>query len=365
MIIALAFLVWLYLLFLHGKFWHSTPELKPALPHTAPDVDIIVPARDEAALIGPVIASLTAQDYPGNLRVILVDDNSTDGTAEAAGTHPRLTILKAAPKPPGWAGKLWALAQGVEASTAPLLFFTDADITHDPRHLSTLAARLNTPRVDMVSEMVRLNCQSWPERFLIPAFVYFFQLLYPFAQVNNPRHRMAGAAGGTVLIRREALRRIGGIAAIKGALIDDVTLARAVKKGGAIYLGHSGLARSIRPYPEARDIWNMIARSAFTQLNYSALSLAGTLLGLTLVWFVAPAAILFSSGWRFWLGLITYGIAIYTYLPTLRRYQQPRWLALALPGIAGFYMTATIASAVHYWRGTGATWKSRAYGGTA
>lgn len=367
MIVGLSLLIWLYLLFLHGKFWVSGPELKPAVPHTAPDVDIIVPARDEAALIGPVIASLTAQNYPGTVRIILVDDNSTDGTVEAAGTHPRLTILTGAPKPEGWAGKLWALAQGVEASTAPLIFFTDADITHDPRHLATLVARLNTPRVDMVSEMVRLNCTSWPERFLIPAFVYFFQLLYPFAQVNNPRHRMAGAAGGAVLIRREALRRIGGIEAIKGALIDDVTLARAVKKGGAIYLGHSGLASSIRPYPTAQDIWDMIARSAFTQLNYSALTLAGTVLGLALVWFTAPSALLFCgiSSWRFWAGLAIYGISMFTYLPTLRRYQQPSWLALTLPGIALFYMAATIGSALRHWRGAGATWKSRAYGGTA
>ena len=364
MIAFLALLVWLYLIFLHGKFWESGPELKPAQPHTAPDVDIIVPARDEAALIGPVIASLVAQDYAGAVRVILVDDNSSDGTAAAAGTHPRLTIITGAPKPAGWAGKLWALAQGVEASTAPLLLFTDADITHDPRHLATLVSRLNTPRVDMASEMVHLNCTSWPERLLIPAFVYFFQLLYPFSKVNDPRDRLAGAAGGTVLLRREALRRIGGIEAIKGALIDDVALARAVKKGGALYLGHSGLAQSIRPYPATADIWAMITRSAFTQLNYSALTLGGTVLGLALVWFVAPCAILFSGfgSWRFFLGLATYGMGVLSYFPTLRRYNQPRYLALLLPGIAGFYMAATIASAVYYWRGTGATWKKRAYG---
>jgi glycosyltransferase involved in cell wall biosynthesis len=183
MISLLALLIWLYLVFLHGRFWESGPELQPAKALTVPDVDIIVPARDEAAQIGPVIASLLAQDYAGNFRVILVDDNSTDGTAAAAGVHPRLTIITGVPKPPGWAGKLWALAQGVEASTAPLLFFTDADITHDPRHLATLVSRLNTPRVDMASEMVRLNCSSQPERLLIPAFVYFFQMLYPFAWV--------------------------------------------------------------------------------------------------------------------------------------------------------------------------------------
>lgn len=364
MIVFLAFLVWLYLIFLHGNFWESLIELKPAQPLTAPDVDIIVPARDEAALIGPVIASLLAQEYTGHVQVILVDDNSTDGTATAAGTHPRLTIISGAPKPAGWAGKLWALSQGVAASTAPLIFFTDADITHDQRHLATLVARLNTPRVDMVSEMVRLNVTSWPERLLIPAFVYFFQLLYPFAKVNNPRDKMAGAAGGTVLLRREALRRIGGLEAIRGALIDDVALARAVKKGGAIYLGHSGLAQSIRPYPHTADIWAMITRSAFTQLNYSALNLAGTILGLTLVWFVAPCAILFSGflSWRFFIGLATYGLGVLSFFPTLTRYNQPKYLALALPGIAAFYMAATIASAVHYWRGSGAKWKNRAYG---
>jgi hopene-associated glycosyltransferase HpnB len=365
MIVFLALLVWLYLLFLHGNFWESSIELKPARPLTAPDVDIIVPARDEAGLIGPVIASLVAQDYQGNVRVILVDDNSTDGTAAAAGTHPRLTIITGTPKPAGWAGKLWALAQGVEASTAPLLFFTDADITHDPRHLATLVSRLNTPRVDMVSEMVRLNCASWPERLLIPAFVYFFQMLYPFAQVNNPRARIAGAAGGTVLLRREALRRMGGLETLKGALIDDVALARAVKKNGAIYLGHSGLAQSIRPYPRTADIWAMITRSAFTQLNYSAFILAGTILGLALVWLVAPCAILFGGflSWRFFLGLATYGMGVLSFFPTLQRYNQPKYLALALPGIAIFYMAATVASAVEYWRGTGAKWKNRAYGG--
>ncbi len=312
MIVLLSLLVWLYLIFLHGNFWESGAELKPAKPLTAPDVDIIVPARDEATLVGRVVASLLAQDYPGDVRVILVDDNSTDGTAAAAGTHPRLTIITGAPKPAGWAGKLWALNQGIAASTAPLLFFTDADITHDPRHLSTLVTRLNTPRVDMVSELVRLNCTSWPERLLIPAFVYFFQMLYPFAQVNDSRARTAGAAGGTVLLRREALRRLGGLEALKGALIDDVALARAVKKSGSIYLGHSGLAQSIRPYPRTRDIWNMIARSAFTQLNYSAPLLVGTILGLGLVWLAAPCAILFSGfcSWRWLVGLAVYGLAI-------------------------------------------------------
>ncbi|MDR3505325.1 MAG: glycosyltransferase [Acidocella sp.] len=366
MIVFLAFLTWLYLFFLHGRFWESAPELQPAVPLGHPDVDIIVPARDEAETIGPVIASLVSQDYAGKFRVILVDDSSTDGTAEKAGTHEHLTILTGKAKEPGWSGKLWALSQGIRASTAPVLMFCDADITHDPRHLATLVSRLETPKTDMVSEMVKLNCTSWPERFLIPAFVYFFQMLYPFALANDPSSRVAAGAGGTVLIRREALERIGGIEKIRGALIDDCSLAREVKRGGPIYIGHSGLATSIRPYPHARDIWNMITRTAFTQLHYSALWLVGAIVGLTLVWLVAPCAILFSGlGWRFFLGLATFGLACLSYLPTLQRYKQPYYFALALPGIALFYMAATIASAVNYWRGTGAQWKSRAYGGEA
>jgi hopene-associated glycosyltransferase HpnB len=361
----LALLIWLYLFFAHGRFWASAPELPPATPLETPDVDIIVPARDEAATIGPVIASLLAQDYAGAFRVILVDDNSTDGTGALAGVHPRLTVITGAPKPPGWSGKLFALSQGVAASTAPVLLFTDADITHDPRHLAALMARLQKLRVDMVSEMVRLNCTSWAERFLIPAFVYFFQMLYPFARVNDPLAATAAAAGGTVLIRRDALERIGGLAAIKAALIDDVSLAQKLKIFGPIFLGHSGLAASIRPYPEPRDIFAMVARTAFTQLRYSGALLGLTIIGLALVWLAAPLALIFGHGFAFAAGLIASVLAVLSYLPTLERYRQPKVFALALPFIALFYMAATISSAANHWRGTGASWKRRDYGEAA
>ena len=362
MIALLSLLIWLYLVLAHGRFWSSGPELRAASPTECPEVDIIVPARDEAETIAAVIASLVAQDYAGSFRVTLVDDNSSDGTAAAAGTAQNLRILQGQPKPPGWSGKLWALAQGIAATRAPLVLLTDADIVHDRRHLATLVARLLESRLMMVSEMVRLNCSSLAERALVPAFVYFFQMLYPFARVNNPRSGMAAAAGGTVLVRREALERIGGIESIKHALIDDVTLAKAVKKIGPVYLGHSGLATSIRPYPHFGDIWRMVSRTAFTQLRYSPVLLVLTLIGLTLVWWAPVAEMLFGSGWRQACGATAFLLALGSYLPTTRRYRlSPLW-ALALPLIALFYMAATVGSALTHWFGSGSNWKSRAYG---
>jgi hopene-associated glycosyltransferase HpnB len=358
----LSLLIWFYLFFAHGKFWRSAPQLPPAAPPDLPDVDVIVPARDEAGSISTVIQSLLAQDYAGQFKVILVDDNSTDGTADLAGTAARLSVIRLQSKPPGWSGKLWALSQGVAASSAPILLFTDADIVHDPRHLSSLTAKLLQAPADMVSEMVRLNCSSMAERALVPAFVYFFQMLYPFEQVNDPSSRVAAAAGGTVLIRRDALQRAGGIDSIKDCLIDDVALAKLLKKTGSIFLGHSGLAASVRAYPKMGDIWQMITRTAFTQLRYSALLLALTLLALALVWLAPAYAILFGHGWQRACGSLAFGLGAASYLPTLARYERNRLWALALPLIALFYMAATISSALRYWRGRGARWKDRAYG---
>jgi len=360
--------IWIYLVAAHGRFWLSRPELAPVSRVRGPRVDVVVPARDEAQSIGPVIASLLAQDYragsPQSFAVTLVDDNSTDGTAARAGRAPNLKIVHGAPKPPGWVGKMWALEQGIAAGDAPLILLTDADILHDPRHLSTLVACLERSRLDMVSEMVHLNCSSLAERALVPAFVYFFQMLYPFARVNDARSSVAAAAGGTVLIRRAALERIGGIGAIKGALIDDVSLAKAIKGragGGAIFLGHSALASSIRPYPAFADIWRMVARTAFTQLRRSAWLLLGTLAGLSLVWLAPLAAALLGRGWVRACGLAACALAVVSYLPTLARYRRNFAWALALPLIALFYMAATVGSAVDAWSGAGARWKSRSY----
>ena len=366
MIAALALLAWVYLLAWHRRFWQSGPELHPAAPQVAPDVAIVVPARDEAGTIAACIGSLLAQDYAGQFRVVLVDDGSTDGTGDLACALPgadRLQVIAGSPRPAGWAGKLWAVQQGVAATTAELVLLTDADITHDPRHLATLVAQAERSGVDMVSEMVALNCTSPAERSLVPGFVYFFQLLDPFAAVNDPLSATAGAAGGTVLIRRRALDRIGGIAAIQGALIDDCALAAAVKRGGRIWLGHSGLARSIRPYPQFADIWRMIARSAYVQLRYSPLLLLGTVLGLALVFLAPPALALFGHGLPRLAGALAWlGMAL-SFLPTLRRYRQtPLWAPL-LPAVAVFYLAATLGSAWNHHRGRGVVWKRRAYAG--
>ncbi len=229
---------------------------------------------------------------------MLVDDGSTDGTGALARAlaGERLRVVSGLPRPPGWSGKLWAVRRAWLRARRPLVLLCDADIVHDPAHAATLAAKIGAG-LDLVSEMVALNCESPAERALVPAFVFFFQLLYPFARCNHPRRRTAAAAGGTVLVRRAALERIGGIAAVRGALIDDVALAAAVKRGGRIWLGHSQLARSIRPYPEAADVWRMVARTAYVQLRFSPVILAGTVAGLALIWLVPPAAALLGPGW--------------------------------------------------------------------
>ncbi len=356
----MALLAWLYLGLLHGRFWQKGPILQPATPRVAPDVTVVVPARDEAEAIAASISSLLAQDYPGAFRVVLVDDNSTDGTGDIARALPgaeRLTVITGRARPRGWAGKLWAVHQGVTESSSELVLLTDADITHDPRHLATLVAKLESSGVEMVSEMVALRCEDWAERALIPAFVYFFALLYPFAWVNDGLRATAGAAGGTVLIRRAALARIGGIEAIKGELIDDCALAAKVKAGGRIWLGHSMLARSIRAYPSWRDVWKMVARSAYVQLKFSPVLLAASTLGMALVFVVPPVSAISGSV----LGLAAWAIMAASFVPTLRRFGLNLIWAPLLPGIALFYMAATIGSAVNHYRGAGVVWKDRAY----
>lgn len=367
--------IWVGLIGFHGRFWQAGPILQPVrLPPDGsyPPVCVVVPARDEAESVQDCLSSLLGQDYPGTLHVVLVDDNSTDGTGALARAVPdplgRLTIVTGQERPAGWSGKLWAVAQGVAEARRLIpaeqgyVFLTDADITHDPAHVATLVAKAEGDGLDMASEMVALNCESAAERALVPAFVFFFALLYPFALVNDPRSRVAGAAGGSILIRRAALSRIGGIESLRGALIDDCTLALRVKRsGGGLYLGHSRLARSIRPYPHPRDVWRMVARTAYVQLRYSPLILLGTVAGMVLVWIAPMLLALFGHGPARLLGAAAWVASMASFVPTLRRFGLPVAWALLLPAIASFYSAATIGSAIDHHRGRGVVWKSRAY----
>ena len=372
----LSLLVWLYLALLHGRFWQSGPVLAPLpaslrpVAATWPPLCVVVPARDEANQIEESLRSLLDQDYPGPYGIVLVDDRSSDSTASLARglDSPHLEVVDGADTPPGWSGKLWAVAQGVQRVQRLMpdadgyILLADADIVHDPRHVATLVAKAMRDGLDQVSEMVALSTASLAERALVPAFVYFFQLLYPFSWVNQPARRTAAAAGGTLLIRRSALARIGGVESLRAALIDDVTLARRVKgSGGAIWLGHSVLARSIRPYPAPSDVWRMVARTAYVQLRFSPLLLLGTVLAMLLVWVVPPAAMLWAGGSAELCGLLAWIIATLSFLPTLRRFRlSPAW-ALLMPAVALFYVAATIGSALDHYRGRGVVWKRRAY----
>lgn len=362
--------IWLYLLLGRGFFWLARLPTPLRSPARWPRVVAVVPARNEAAVVGEAVSSLLSQDYPGHFSIVLVDDHSDDGTADAAreaatrlGKVEHLTVLDARPLPPGWTGKLWALADGVrqveERGNPPELFlFTDADIAHHPSNLAELVARLDGEGRDLVSLMVLLRCQSPAERFLIPAFVFFFAMLYPFAWSNDPRGRTAAAAGGCVLLRRSAYQRIGGFAGIRGALIDDCALAREVKRGGSIWLGLTRRTRSLRPYPGIGDIWRMVARTAYAQLGYSRLLLAGTMLGLVITYLVPPAVI-FAGGPAAWFAGAAWVTMTLTYLPMVRFYGlSPLWAPL-LPAIAMVYLAATIDSARRHWRGAGGEWKGR------
>ena len=362
----LSLLIWLYLLTAHGRFWQSAPELPAGRAAAARAVAVVVPARDEAAHIAASLGSLLDQEYAGPLRIILVDDASSDGTGTIARglADPRLTVLDGRPRPAGWSGKLWAIAQGLaEANDAELVLLSDADIVHGRVHLTALVAEAERRDLDLVSEMVALNCESPAEHALVPAFVFFFQLLYPFAWVNDPLRATAAAAGGTVLIRRRALERIGGIAVVRGALIDDVALAAAVKRGGRIWLGHAAMARSVRRYPAWGDIWRMVARTAYVQLRFSPLLLLATTIGMALTFLAPPLAALFGHGAARWIGWLVWGAMAASYHPTLHRYRRHFLWAPCLPLIAAFYLAATIASAVNHHAGRGVTWKGRAYQG--
>jgi hopene-associated glycosyltransferase HpnB len=366
----LAFAIWLYLLVARGGFWLTRErDDRESLPTPAqwPSVVAVVPARNEADVIAHSISSLMRQDYPGSFRVVLVDDGSEDGTATkalaAADNNERLQVLRGATLPVGWTGKLWAQQQGVQHASPgepDYLLLTDADIGHAPDALRSLVARAERDGLVLASLMAELSCRSWAERFLIPAFVFFFQMLYPFAWVNDRKRKLAAAAGGCMLVKREALQRAGGIASIRANIIDDCALACCLKAEGPIWLGLTRRATSLRPYGGLWDIGRMVSRSAYAQLDYSPLLLAGTVAGMTITYLVPVLLALFGSGLAQAAGLGAWLLMAVAFQPMLRFYRvSPLW-GLALPATAATYTLFTVQSALAVWRGRGGMWKGRA-----
>ncbi|MGW4322391.1 glycosyltransferase [Streptomyces sp. NPDC004684] len=369
---------WLWLLLGQGFFWRTDVRLPPGEDPPRggwPAVCVVVPARDEAAVLGESLPSLLAQDYPGRAEVFLIDDGSTDGTGELARDLARrrgglpLTVASPGEPPAGWTGKLWAVRHGVALARArepEYLLLTDADIAHAPDSLRRLVAAARTGGFDVVSQMARLRVESLWERLVVPAFVYFFAQLYPFRWIGRRGGRTAAAAGGCVLLRAETAERARIPDAIRHAVIDDVALARAVKGGGGhIWLGLADRVDSVRPYPRLHDLWRMVSRSAYAQLRHNPLLLAGTVAGLALVYLAPPVALVAGlaaggaaaalAGGAAWLVMTA------TYVPMLRYYRQPLWLAPLLPFTAFLYLLMTVDSAVQHYRGRGAAWKGRTY----
>lgn len=347
-------LIWIYLLIGRGGFWRIRKNLAPQNFATiaGPRVVAVIPARNEEAVLGETLRSLRAQTFA----TVVVDDGSTDATtvvARAAGVN----LINASSPPSGWTGKLWALSLGVEEALKlhpDYLLFTDADIRHEPQNVASLVSLAERRNLDLCSYMVKLCCDTWAEKAFIPAFVYFFFTLYPPAWAG-------GAAGGCLLIRPQALASIGGLAAIRGEIIDDCALAKAVKaRGGRIWLGLTKTAASIRSYGGIRGVRAMIVRTAFNQLRHSTLLLAGTTAGLLITYVVPVALVLFGSGWPRLLGAIAWLLMSASYLPMVRFYRRSWLWSVLLPFIALFYLECTSESARAYWRGAGGEWKGRA-----
>lgn len=366
--------IWLVLIFGRGGFWRclDRDDLSHApQPPEWPCVVAVVPARDEADVIGASVGSLLAQDYPGEFHLILVNDGSVDGTAQQAlesaqdSNHPgRLIVIEGAPPPAGWAGKVWAMAQGErrarEAFAPRYILFTDADIAHRPENLRHVIARAEAGGYGLVSLMATWRCRSTAEKWTIPAFTYFFQMLYPFRWVSDPRKRTAAAAGNLMLARADLLEEAGGVEAIGGALIDDCAFGALMKSVGPVWLGLSHRLTSLRAYHRFEEVRRMVSRSAYAELHFSPALLFFSMAGLALTFFAPVLLAAAAPGLAGLCGTIAFVLMAVSFAPIQRFYGLPRWRALTLPLIAGLYMVYTLDSALQYWRGRGGMWKGRA-----
>lgn len=394
----LALAAWIYLFFLHHRFWHGGERLPREVPPLErwPSAVAIVPARDESPTIGECVSALLAQDYAGDFSIIVVDDASTDGTSDivsaliaqnsgvtaqnsevnhAGHTIHRAELMAAPPLLDGWTGKLSALNAGLKrADSQPnppeYIWFTDADVVHPPETLSRLTAKALQNQCDLTSLMVRLNCESFWERLLIPAFIYFFQMLYPFPAVNDPRAKTAAAAGGCVLLRRESLSKSGGLKAISGELIDDCALAAAIKgSDGRLWLGLSDSSKSLRAAESLGPLWAMVRRTAYTQLRYSTVLLIFTMAAMSLIFLAPPALALaypaHNNDLAALAGLACWAAMAFSYGPTLKDYGRNPWESLLLPLSAALYAAMTVDSALAHGRSRGGQWKGRHYGPSA
>lgn len=366
---------WIYLLYFRGGFWRADQVLASHATDSANQsaVAVVVPARNEATTIARTVSSVLSQDYDGQISAVVVDDGSDDGTAQeakrAAPNRDVLKVLSGLPLEAGWTGKLWAVSQGVSEAErsmpeAEFLLLTDADIEHPPSILRRLMGKATAGDLDLVSLMVKLRCLSLWERLLIPAFVFFFQKLYPFPWVNDPRRPTAAAAGGCMLVRRSALQRAGGISMIRGELIDDCALARLIAdSGGKVWLGLSDESRSLRAYEKLGDIWNMVARTAFVQLRHSALLLIGTVIGMAVIYLAPPVFSVFGVIRGEFaiaaLGAVAWTLMSVAFYPTVRFYGLAAPWVLTLPAAAALYSVFTLDSARRHWIGRGGTWKGR------
>ncbi|HMK89205.1 MAG TPA: glycosyltransferase [Methylocystis sp.] len=372
---SIAIAAWVFLLFGRGGFWRLSETDRSLAPPGSPRpegvrVTAIVPARDEAEVVARSLGSLFAQKFSGALDVVLVDDQSSDGTAEIAraaaaaqGAESRLTVLRASGPEPGWTGKLAAMRHGFDhvrsrAEQPDFVLFCDADIAFEPPALERLVTGAQARGVVLASLMVKLRCESFAEKLFVPAFVFFFQMLYPFAFVNDPRRRTAAAAGGVMLLRPEALARAGGLAAIRGALIDDCALGALMKSQGPIWLGLTQIVHSLRAYARLSAIEAMVTRSAYAELHYSPLRLLGAIAGMAVV-YLAPPLLVFAPPPAAGAALVACLLMIFAYTPTLRYYGLSPAFAFALPLIAACYTWFTLESALQHFRGRGGAWKGR------
>ena len=380
-IASLACAAWVYVLLMRGGFWRAAErddveEITPSLRGTWPHVVAIVPARDEAEVIATSVTSLLRQNYPGAFEIVVVDDHSTDGTAtlaRAAATtagapvSSRPLIVLSAPRlPDNWTGKLWAMNCGagyVDAMPEPpdYVLFTDADISYSVEALTTLVTRARRDGLVLTSLMAKLRCESWAERALIPAFIFFFRMLYPFAWVNRPEDSTAAAAGGCMLVLRQALGDAGGVTVVRGELIDDCALGRLMKKQGPIWLGLTHRAHSLRALRSVAEIRPMISRSAYAQLHYSPWLLIGTVFAIAVTCLSPPLLVLGTTGASQWLAAAAWALMTFSLQPTLRFYGVSRWWGLMMPAIAGTYLAFTLDSALRHWRGQGGFWKGRVH----